>query len=253
MPARSSRSMRIKWVFPGSDRPHKSIWANLSAACEKACIGTGPNDAPSNLPRTTESLSRLPHPALSRRAPNTLERARTREESTEPLDVRSPPQLDVPPCNGTSIVDTEDQRAFNVDDFRRWWQQRLAGEAAQDRSQGQKLTHIAIALAGIALISSALALKGGAPTTPSVAPPPTISPGRRILVARPPIRRQTSGRCRLLGPPALRRLRLGSKRRPYRGSPPRRRGKLAILNLHGRCPYGRRGRCREPFWRENSV
>jgi hypothetical protein len=47
----------------------------------------------------------------------------------------------------------------------------LAGEAAQDRSQGQKLTHIAIALAGIALISSALALKGGAPTTPSVAPP----------------------------------------------------------------------------------
>jgi hypothetical protein len=31
--------MRIKWVFPGSDRPHKSIRANLSATCEKACIG----------------------------------------------------------------------------------------------------------------------------------------------------------------------------------------------------------------------
>ena len=49
---------------------------------------TGPNDAPSNLPRTTESSSPLPHPALSRRAPNALERARTRKESTEPLDER---------------------------------------------------------------------------------------------------------------------------------------------------------------------
>ena len=61
---------------------------------------TGPNDAPSNLPRTTESSSPLPHPALSRRAPNALERARTRKESTEPLDVRSPPQLHVPRATG---------------------------------------------------------------------------------------------------------------------------------------------------------
>ena|ERR1700722_6062458 len=43
--------------------------------------GTGPNDAPSNLPRTTESSSRLPHPALSRRAPNALERAGTSKEA----------------------------------------------------------------------------------------------------------------------------------------------------------------------------
>ena len=135
---------------------------------------TGPNDAPSNLPRTTESSSRLPHPALSRRAPNTLERARTRKESTEPLDVRSPPQLHVPPGNGTSIVDAEDPRTLDVDDFRRWWQQRLAGEAAQDRSRGRKLPRMAIALTGFALISSALALKGGAPAllkTPPVVPP----------------------------------------------------------------------------------
>jgi hypothetical protein len=71
-------------------------------------------------------------------------------------------------------VDAEDTRAFDVDDFRRWWQQRLAGEAAQDRSRGRKSTRVAIALAGIVLISSALALKGGAPTllkTPPVAPP----------------------------------------------------------------------------------
>jgi hypothetical protein len=134
---------------------------------------TGPNDAPSNLPRTTESSSPLPHPALSRRAPNALERARTRKESTEPLDVRSPPQLHVPPRNGTSIVDAEDPRTLDVDDFRRWWQQRLAGEAAQDRSRGRKLPRMAIALTGIGLISFALALKGGAPTllkTPPVAP-----------------------------------------------------------------------------------
>ena len=116
----------------------------------------------------------LPHPALSRCAPNTLERARTLEESTEPLDVRSPPQLHVPPGNGTSIVDAEDPRTFDVDDFRRWWQQRLAGEVAQDRSQGRKLPRMAIALTGIALIGSALVLKGGAPAllkTPPVAPP----------------------------------------------------------------------------------
>ena len=135
---------------------------------------TGPNDAPSKLPRTTESSSRLPHPALSRRAPNTLERARTRKESTEPLDVRSPPQLHVPPGNRTSIVDAEDPRTLDVDDFRRWWQQRLAGEPAQDRSQGRKLPRMAIALTGFALIGSALALKEGAPAllkTPPVAPP----------------------------------------------------------------------------------
>ena len=131
---------------------------------------TGPNDAPFNLPRTTESSSPLPHPALSRHGPNALERARTLEESTEPLDVRSPPQLHVPPGNGTSIVDAEDPRTLDVDDFRRWWQQRLAGEA----SQGRKLPLMAIALTGFALISSALVLKGGVPAllkTPPVAPP----------------------------------------------------------------------------------
>jgi hypothetical protein len=134
--------------------------------------GTGPNDGPSNLPRTTESSSPLPHLALSRRAPNALERARTRKESTEPLDVRSPPQLHVPPGSGASIVDAEDPRTLDVDDFRRWWQQRLAGEAAQDRSRGRKLPRMAIVLTG--LISSALVLKGGVPPllkTPPVAPP----------------------------------------------------------------------------------
>ena len=135
---------------------------------------TGPNDAPSNLPRTSESSSPLPHPALSRRAPNALERARTGKESTEPFDVRSPPQLHVPPANGTSIVDAEDPRTLDVDDFRRWWQQRLAGEAAQDRSRGRKLPRMAIALTVFAPISSALVLKGGVPPllkTPPVAPP----------------------------------------------------------------------------------
>ena len=141
---------------------------------------TGPNDAPS-LPRTTEPSSGLPHPALSRRAPNTLERARTRKESTEPLDVRSPPQLHVPPGNGTSIVDAEDPRTLDVDDFRRWWRQRLAGEAAQDRSRGRKLPRIAIALTGFALISSALVLKGGVP--PLLKMPPVVPPANDIARA----------------------------------------------------------------------
>jgi hypothetical protein len=71
-------------------------------------------------------------------------------------------------------MDAEDPRTLDVDDFRRRWQQRLAGEPAQDRSRGRKQTRIAIALAGIALISCALALKGGAPAllkTPPVTPP----------------------------------------------------------------------------------
>ena len=92
--------------------------------------------------------------------------------STEPLDVRSPPQLHVPSGNGTLIVDVEDPRTFDVDDFRRWWQQRLAWEPAQDRSRGRKLPRMAIALTGFALISSALALKRGAPAllkTPPIA------------------------------------------------------------------------------------
>jgi hypothetical protein len=203
-------------VFPGSDRPHKSIRANLSAACEKACIGQARTMRHPTY-RAQPTLSPLPHPALSRRAPNALERARTREESAEPLDLRSPPQLHVPPGNVTSIVDAEDPRTLDVDDFRRWWQQRLAGEAAQDRSRGRKLPRTAIALTGFALISSALVLKGGVPPllkTPPVAPPANILPGRIILVARPRVRRQTSARCRWLGPRALRRLRLRSTLRP---------------------------------------
>ena len=113
---------------------------------------TDPNDAPSKLPRTAGS----------------------RKEPTEPLDVRSLPQLHLPLGNGISIVDAEDPRTLDVDDFRRWWQQRLAREPAHDRSQGRKLPRMAIALAGIAIISSALALKGGAPTllkTPPIALP----------------------------------------------------------------------------------
>jgi hypothetical protein len=151
---------------------------------------TGPNDAPSNLPRTTESSSPLPHPALSRHAPNALERARTRKESTEPLDVRSPPQLHVPPRNGTSIVDAEDPRTLDVDDFRRWWQQRLAGEAAQDRSRGRKLPRMAIALTGFALISSALVLRESAPALLNTSPvaPPANDMARAARVCAPVVR-----------------------------------------------------------------
>ena len=171
-----------KWVFPGSDRPHKSNPGEFERRLSKGVHRTGPNDAPSNLPRTTESSSPLPHPALSRRAPNALERARIRKESTEPLDVRSPPQLHVPPGNGTSIVDAEDPRTLDVDDFRRWWQQRLAWEPAQDRSRGRILPRTAIALTGFALISSALVLKGGVlpllKTYRPSHPRPTILPGR---------------------------------------------------------------------------
>jgi cell division septation protein DedD len=103
---------------------------------------------PSRLPRISES---------SQCAPNALERAGTGKESIEPLDVRSSPG------DETSIVNAKDPRALDVDDFRRWWRQRLIQEAPENRSQRRIPTRVAIALAGIALIGSALALKGGAP------------------------------------------------------------------------------------------
>jgi hypothetical protein len=83
---------------------------------------------------------------------------------TKPLEVRSSPPSHLTPGDETSNVDIEDPRAFDVDEFRKWWRQSLTQEAAQDDSRGRKLARMTIALAGIALISSALALKGSAPT-----------------------------------------------------------------------------------------
>jgi SPOR domain len=77
------------------------------------------------------------------------QRVDTGKESIEPLDVRSSPG------DATSIVDTDDPRT--VDDFRRWWRRKLPRGAAQDHFRPRKLTRMAIGLAGMALISSALA------------------------------------------------------------------------------------------------
>jgi hypothetical protein len=104
--------------------------------------------APSRLRHISESSSRL-----SQYAPSTLERASTGKESIEPLDVRSP-----------SGDRAKDPRALDVDAFRRWWRQRVIQEVAEKRSHRRIPTGVAITLAGIALIGSALALKGGAPT-----------------------------------------------------------------------------------------
>jgi hypothetical protein len=90
---------------------------------------TSPNNAPSKLPRVTST--QLPHPALSRRAANTPERAGAGEESTEPLDVQPSPQSHLTHDAGTSVVDVDDPRAFDVDSFRRWWRQSSTREAAQ--------------------------------------------------------------------------------------------------------------------------
>jgi hypothetical protein len=129
----------------------------------------GPNDAPSKLPRLTESIP-FPHPALSTRAANTLERAGAGKESTEPLALRPRPQSHLTHDDGNSVADAEAPRPLDVEDFRRWWRQRSAGEAAQARSRGRKLTHMAIALAGIAVIGSVLALKGGGPALRNTLP-----------------------------------------------------------------------------------
>jgi hypothetical protein len=129
--------------------------------------------APSRLPRISESSSRL-----SECAPNTPERGGTGKESIEPLDLRSPPQLHLKPGGGASIVDADDPRT--VDDLRRWRQKRLPQGAAQDHSRRQKLTRMAIALAGIALVSSALA--------PTLLKRPPVAP-----LANDTVRAETAG------------------------------------------------------------
>jgi hypothetical protein len=112
--------------------------------------------APSRLPHISEPSSRL-----SPCAPN------TGKESIEQLDVRSSPQPHLKP--GAA----KNPRALDVDDFRRWWRQRLIHEPAENRSHERKPPRMAIALAGIALIGSAIVLKESAPTPlkgPPVAP-----------------------------------------------------------------------------------
>jgi hypothetical protein len=106
--------------------------------------------------------------ALSPCAPSTPGRARAGGGFTRPLDVGSSQESHLTHGDETSIVGAED-----LDDFRNWWRQSLTQKAVENRPRGRKLTRMAIASAGLALIGSALALKGGAPTLnrPPVTPP----------------------------------------------------------------------------------
>jgi hypothetical protein len=103
---------------------------------------------PTRLPRISEPSS----------SPNTPERVGEGTEPIDALDVRSSPD------DKTSIVDTDHPRPIDVDDFRRWWRCRLIQEAAENGPHRRKSARVAITLAAIALIGSALALKGFAPT-----------------------------------------------------------------------------------------
>lgn len=123
---------------------------------------TSPNDPLSKLARKTDS-SRLPPPGPSRFVPNVTGHTRSYAESSQLFDFGDVRESDETHDDETSIVDAQDPRALDVDDFRRWWQQRLAREVAENRSRGWKLTPLALVLAGIAITGSIFALKGGAP------------------------------------------------------------------------------------------
>src|SRR5271166_4205898 len=166
MPARSPRSMRTKWVSPGSDRPHKSIWTNLSAGCgpracsERAQMIRCPNWRAKPTHRGFRIL--VCHDLL-----RTLQgEPVTGKESTEPLDVRLSPPSYLTHASEATIFDTEDPRALDVDDFRMRWQQGLDQEATKNRSRGWKVTRMAVALAAVAIVGSAFSLKVGAPSLP---------------------------------------------------------------------------------------
>jgi SPOR domain len=123
---------------------------------------TSPNDPLSKLAPKTDS-SRLPPPGPSRCVPTVTGHTRSYAESSQLFDFGDVRPSDETHDDETSIVDAQDPRALDVDDFRRWWQQGLAQEAAENRSRGWKLTPMALVLAGIAITGSIFALKGGAP------------------------------------------------------------------------------------------
>ena len=159
--------------------PHNNL-GNSEHRFREGAQRIGPNDAPSKLARPAESTARLPR--------MDMEHADIGNEAAEPFDVRSSPQLHPTvergvihgggvgePVDGTSNV--VGPQAFDVDDFRRWWRQNLNQESAEKHYRGPKLTRRAIALAGIALVSSALVLKEGATFLkwlPVAAPPNDI-------------------------------------------------------------------------------
>ena len=117
--------------------------------------------------RETAPSILLPHATRSLHTPNTFERAGTGSERTALLDVKPWPQARL------THVYTEDPHALDVDDFRRLWRQALPQEAGQKRSHRLSRTHLAAALGVIALISSVLAFKQGAP--PVVKSPPVAA------------------------------------------------------------------------------
>ena len=199
---------------------------------------TAPNDAPSELPRIAESSARLPRMAL--------EHAGIGKEAAEPFDVRSSPQLHPTversvihgvvgePVDGTSNV--EGPQALDVDDFRRWWRQSWNQETAEKHYRGPKLTRMAMALGGIALVSAALALKEGAPTL--LKRPPVAPPANDIVRTNNPRGESagTSADISTMPPapvapaPAAGGLASKSQRKP------------PILSLLGLFPFGRTGR-----------
>ena len=81
---------------------------------------TSPNDPLSKLARKTDS-SRLPPPGPSRFVPNVTGHTRSYAESSELFDFGDVRESDETHDDETSIVDAQDPRALDVDDFRRWW------------------------------------------------------------------------------------------------------------------------------------
>ena len=83
-----------------------------------------------------------------------------------------------------TAVDAEALLAVDVDDFRLWWEQGLARQATETRSQAWKLIAPAVAVAGIALVGSVYMLNGGAPSLPKESPGAAVSKDR--ATAQPP-------------------------------------------------------------------
>jgi SPOR domain len=98
-----------------------------------------------------------------RPGPNIPNPGWTRRESTRPFNVgplrRSNETQD--DKRETTAVDADSLQAVDLADFRMWWQRGFAQEVAEGRSQGWKLTPMALVLAGIAITGSIFALKGG--------------------------------------------------------------------------------------------
>jgi hypothetical protein len=158
------------------------------------------NEPPSDLARKTDSTT-LAHSVPSRSAPDAAGRARLGRQLAEPLEVGPPPPSHLPYDDEPAIVDADNPQAVELDEFREWWEQRLAQGAAESRPGRWKLTPFGRALVALVAVfvmtGAVLALRAAAPTSDFFVydrPADTQLPGDKTVAESSPAGASSSGK-----------------------------------------------------------